>query len=99
MKVSWTILDFDGGTPVIGYLLEYKEKTNTKWIQVNVNQSVDTSVVVVRNLHEHTEYEFRVYAENEVGLSDVSTLSDVYKTLGMSVNVFSIMIHFSFMMT
>ena len=90
MKVSWTPPDFDGGNSIIGYLLEYKEKTSTDWIHVNVNQST----AVVKNLDEDTEYQFRVSAENEVNLSDVSTLSDVYKTLGMSFNMFTLLIHF-----
>ena len=93
MKVSWTPPDFDGGTPIVGYLLEYKEKTCTNWIQVNVNQSSDTTVIV-NKLNENSEYQFRVYAENEVGLSDVSTPSVLYKTLGTSLYVFTKGVYF-----
>ena len=66
MKVSWTPPDVDGGSPIIGYLLEYKEKTSTDWTPVNVDKSTDTTVVV-KSLDENTEYRFRVYAENEIG--------------------------------
>ena len=93
MKISWTPPDVDGGSPIIGFHLEYKEKTNTTWIPVNVNKSIDTTVVV-NGLDENTEYEFCVYAENEFGFSDVSTATDVYKTLGMSCHVFTVLINF-----
>ena len=92
MKVSWTPPDVDGGSPIIGYLLEYKEKTSTDWTPVKVDKSTDTTVVV-KSLDENTEYRFRVYAENEIGWSDTSTQSDLYKTLGTSVNLFTIFIH------
>ena len=94
MKVSWTPPEVDGGSLIIRYRLEYKEKISTNWIPVNVNKSTDTTVDV-KSLDENTEYQFRVYAENEVGLSDVSTQSDLYKTLGRSVNVITILTHFS----
>ena len=90
MKVSWTPPDVDGGSPIIEYLLEYKEKTSTDWTPVNVDKSTDTTVVV-KSLDENTEYRFRVYAENEIGWSDTSTQSDLYKTLGTSINVFTIL--------
>ena len=84
MKVSWTPPDLDGGSPIFRYLLEYKEKTSTGWISINVNKPTDTSVVV-KSLNENTEYEFRVYAENEVGLSNPSPVAEGTRTLGMSL--------------
>ena len=82
MKVSWTPPDADGGSPIIRYLLEYKEKASSVWITVNLNE-FSHNTTIVNGLEEKTQYEFRVYAENEVGLSKVSTASEVYKTLGM----------------
>ena len=81
MKVFWAPPDVDGGSPIIRYRLDYKEKTSTDWMPVNVNKSTDTTVVV-KSLDEYTEYQFRVYAENEVGVSDVSTTTVAYRTLG-----------------
>ena len=82
MKISWTPPDADGGSPIIRYLLEYTEKASAVWITVNLNE-ISHTTTVVNGLEEHTEYEFRVYAENEVGLSEVSISSEFYKTLGM----------------
>ena len=81
MKVSWTPPDVEGGTPIIRYLLEYKEKTSSDWITTS-NKFTD-STTVVKGLKENTEYKFRVYAENEIGVSDVSTATEAYRTLGM----------------
>ena len=93
MKISWTPPDVDGGSPIIGYHLDYKEKTSTNWIPVTVNKSTDTTAVI-DSLDENTEYDFRVYAENAVGLSDVSTATDGYRTLGISCHVFTLSIMF-----
>ena len=83
MKVSWTQPVDDGGTPITGYLIEYKIVTSTEWVLVNATKSTDTTIVV-KGLEENSEYIFRVYAENEVGLSDASLPSDVQRTLGRS---------------
>ena len=81
MKVSWAPPDVDGGTSIIEYQLEYKKKTSAVWITVSCNKFTDTTTVA-KGLEENTEYEFRVYAENAVGVSDVSTASEAYRTLG-----------------
>ena len=82
MKVSWTPPDVDGGSPIIRYLLEYKGKTSSDWITTICNKFTE-STTVVKGLKENTEYEFRVYAENEIGASDVSTATEAYRTHGM----------------
>ena len=82
MKVSWTPPDFDGGSPITGYLVEYKDVSDsTEWTKVNVTISGDCTVVV-QGLGENTKYQFRVYAENEIGLSAASKVSNVNITLG-----------------
>ena len=81
MQVSWTPPDFDGGTPIIGYLVEYKQSTSSQWIRVNSNKSTDTTILV-NELHEQTQYQFRVSAENQIGLGSCSTPSNLYTTCG-----------------
>ena len=69
MKVSWTPPDFGGSSFIIGYIVEYRQVTGKKWTKVN--KTTDTSIVV-NHLHEKTEYQFRVSAENQIGMGSCS---------------------------
>ena len=80
VRVSWTPPDFDGGTPLIGYLIEYLNLSNSEWSKVNLKEC--TNPKFVRGLENRTKYRFRVSAQNQVGSSTPSILSDVYETLG-----------------
>ena len=80
MRVSWSPPDFDGGSPIIGYLVEYKAITCTKWTKVN-KKSTDTTIRV-NNMDEKTKYQFRISAENQFGMGRYSTPSDWYMTIG-----------------
>ena len=53
----------EGGTAVTGYLLEYKSPHTQSWVSLN-RHPVTASTVKIRNLHPHTEYQFRVAALN-----------------------------------
>ena len=40
------------------------------------------TTIVVADLCEKTQYQFRVSAENQIGVGSYSSLSDLHKTLG-----------------
>ena len=82
IRVSWNPPEFDGGSLITGYLVEYKEVTSTKWERVTLNKYTDT-FIVVSDLREKTQYQFRVSAENQIGLGTCSQTSDLCTTLGM----------------
>ena len=86
MRVSWNAPDFDGGTDITGYRLEYKNVASREWILVNTSDS-SNATQVVQGLEENTEYSFRVYAETGVGISDASVPSDLHRTLGTSFDI------------
>lgn len=74
MTVQWDAPSFDGGSPITGYHLEKKDRNSLMWTKVN------SSVISKREyraigLIEGLEYSFRVYAENNAGLSPVSEQS------------------------
>ena len=77
MTVSWTPPKSDGGSPIIGYKVERKETTSTRWIKVNADLVSKTSLLVT-GLTEKSEYQFRVTAENKAGPGPASEPSDVY---------------------
>ena len=82
MRVSWTPPDFSGGSFLlaIGYIVEYKDADSEEWTRVNASKTTDTSIVV-KDL-EKTWYQFRVTAENQIGLRSCSKPSDLCRTLG-----------------
>ena len=71
MTVSWNECYSDGGTEITGYYIERKERNAILWTKLNVaalkNREFKTSGLI-----EGLEYQFRVYAENMVGVSHPS---------------------------
>ena len=84
MRVSWTPPNYDGGTPIIGYLVEYIDGSDTSKLTKVDAVSSDDCTFVVQGLEENTQYRFRVFAENEVGWSTASNATGVIKTLGIA---------------
>uniref|UniRef100_A0A8C5TQX9 Titin n=1 Tax=Malurus cyaneus samueli TaxID=2593467 RepID=A0A8C5TQX9_9PASS len=77
MVVQWHEPISDGGSKVLGYHLERKEKNSILWTKVNKTIIQDTSFKT-NNLEEGIEYEFRVSAENIVGVGRTSKVSECY---------------------
>ncbi|XP_022053891.2 titin-like [Acanthochromis polyacanthus] len=77
MVVEWEPPAKDGGSPIIGYNLERKEKNSILWTKLNKFVITDTRFKT-SGLEEGIEYEFRVFAENIAGLSPSSKLSECY---------------------
>uniref|UniRef100_A0A674JRJ4 Titin n=1 Tax=Terrapene triunguis TaxID=2587831 RepID=A0A674JRJ4_9SAUR len=61
VRVSWRPPTDDGGADIIGYIIERREVPKAAWYTVD-SRVRGTSLVA-------TEYEFRVFAENETGVS------------------------------
>uniref|UniRef100_A0A3Q3JD96 Titin n=1 Tax=Monopterus albus TaxID=43700 RepID=A0A3Q3JD96_MONAL len=75
MVVEWKPPTNNGGSPIIGYHLERKEKNSLLWTKLNKFLIPDTRFKTTE-LEEGIEYEFRVYAENIAGLSPASKVSE-----------------------
>lgn len=61
----------DGGSPIIGYVIERKQTLTSKWIRLN-NEPISALTYKCNDLIDDLEYEFRVLAENKAGLSEPS---------------------------
>ncbi|CAG2053028.1 unnamed protein product, partial [Timema podura] len=59
----------DGGSPIIGYIIEKKDKYSMMW-EKTVETNVGTPQAVVHGLIEGNEYQFRVIAVNKAGQSE-----------------------------
>uniref|UniRef100_A0A8C3UGG8 Titin n=1 Tax=Catharus ustulatus TaxID=91951 RepID=A0A8C3UGG8_CATUS len=68
VRVSWRPPTDDGGADILGYIVERREVPKTAWYTVD-SRVKGTSLFTVGGLLEATEYEFRVFAENQTGLS------------------------------
>ncbi|CAB1423098.1 unnamed protein product [Pleuronectes platessa] len=77
MVVEWQPPAKDGGSPIIGYHLERKEKNSILWTKLNKFVITDARLKT-SGLEEGIEYEFRVFAENVAGLGPSSKISDCY---------------------
>ena len=66
VDLKWTKPSDDGGAPITGYVIEYKDKYSTEWVS-GPEVSGDQTSCTVPNLKEGNEYKFRVRAVNKAG--------------------------------
>lgn len=74
MTIKWDAPGFDGGSPILGYHVEKKDRNSLLWEKVN-STIISNREYRIISLLEGLEYSFRVYAENNAGLSPVSEQS------------------------
>ncbi|XP_058636902.1 myosin-binding protein C, cardiac-type isoform X2 [Onychostoma macrolepis] len=75
--VQWDPPLFDGGQPVIGYVLERKKKKSYRWMRLNFDPYKETTYEAKRMI-EGVSYEMRVYAVNAIGMSRPSAASQPF---------------------
>jgi len=66
VSLSWTAPEHDGGSPILGYVVEKRDSMMNMWSQA-AKVEKDTFTVKVTNLFEGQNYLFRVAAENQCG--------------------------------
>lgn len=77
MMVEWELPAKNGGSPIIGYHLERKEKNSILWTKLN-KLVIPEAHFKASGLEEGIDYEFRVFAENIAGLSPSSKISECF---------------------
>ncbi|KAJ3594015.1 hypothetical protein NHX12_006347, partial [Muraenolepis orangiensis] len=75
--VQWDPPAFNGGQPVIGYVLERKKKQSYRWMRLNFDPYANTTYEAKRMI-EGVAYEMRVYAVNAIGMSRPSVASQPF---------------------
>jgi titin len=77
-RVSWDAPRNDGGLPVKGYFVE--RRSGSKWIRLNKSskEPITERYMVLKDLVEGEDYEFRVCAVNDEGESAFSRASDMF---------------------
>lgn len=74
VTLGWTKPVSDGGAPLIGYVVEMRVQGTAKkgddgWRRCNVAAQLTVCGFTVTSLDEKLVYEFRVSAQNQVGMS------------------------------
>ena len=77
-ELAWDVPETDGGSPITGYIVEKREIGGNRWTKVN-RQAVKQLKMTINDLFEGDTYEFRVFAENQAGLSRPSLSSNQIK--------------------
>lgn len=70
ISLTWTAPTSDGGSPIIGYLVECKRTNTADWIRCNVPRNLQETNYVIQNLIDRAEYQCRITAVNKVGFSE-----------------------------
>lgn len=78
--LEWDKPEFDGGARIQGYWIDKREVGSTTWQRVNVAICPATQINCP-NLIEGRQYEFRLFAQNEAGLSPESSASGSVKVV------------------
>lgn len=74
MSIRWEEPYHDGGSKVIGYWVEKKERNTILWVKENKLPCLECNYKVT-SLVEGLEYQFRTYALNAAGVSKASEAS------------------------
>uniref|UniRef100_A0A3Q3X203 Titin n=1 Tax=Mola mola TaxID=94237 RepID=A0A3Q3X203_MOLML len=78
MTITWSAPEADGGSKITNYIIEKKDRNGIKWTRCNRQKVTDLSFRVTGLTTGH-EYEFRISAENIVGVGEPSLPSSYYK--------------------
>lgn len=77
---EWGIPESDGGAPLQGYNIAIRDIKKTMWIEVGRCKE-DVQKFNIRDLQEGRKYLIRIYARNEIGLSDPLESEEPYEVL------------------
>lgn len=78
--VEWGIPESDGGAPLLGYNIAIRDIKKTMWIEVGRCKE-DVQKFNIKDLQEGNKYLIRIYARNEIGLSDPLESEEPYEVL------------------
>lgn len=80
VTLTWKPPLFDGGSKIMGYIIEKLAKGKERWERCN-DYLVPLLTYTVKGLEEGKEYQFRARAENAAGISEPSRITPFVKAV------------------
>ena len=71
ISIAWQPPEYDGGSPVTGYHVERRLTSSNRWLKVT-KETLTTMTFKDTDVVEDNEYEYRIMAENKVGVGPPS---------------------------
>lgn len=68
VSLKWLPPAYEGGSPITNYIVQKRETTNANW--VDVSSACARSTIKIMKLTTGVEYQFRMRAENRLGISE-----------------------------
>ena len=87
VTLEWSKPRSDGGAAVTSYIVERRDTASNYWAPAGVSTGTRCDVT---GLRAGTEYQFRVFAENEMGVSEPGTLAVPIRLLGGAGETFGL---------
>lgn len=78
--VTWQPPLFDGGSEIMSYIIELRDRTSVKWEPAMAVRAEDRTAAL-NDVVENKEYIFRVRAENKAGIGMPSAATDPVKIM------------------
>ncbi|CAH1113157.1 unnamed protein product [Psylliodes chrysocephalus] len=78
--VEWGIPESDGGSPLLGYNIAIRDTKKTMWMEVGRVQK-GVQKFTIKDLQEDHDYMIRIFAKNEIGLSEPLESDEPFKVL------------------
>lgn len=69
IKLSWELPETDGGSEILGYIVERKTSSSSRWIRCN-KSPVNELTMTITDVMESTKYIFKIIAVNKIGESE-----------------------------
>ena len=74
VTLEWSKPRSDGYSPITAYIIEWRETTSNYWTKAGSVDGLRTNYMIT-NLRPGMEYYFRVFAENDMGVSEPCTMT------------------------
>ncbi len=78
ISIQWGPPKDDGGSPLTRYIIYYREINTQNWIRAGI-ADLRTLSLQIENLVENSEYHFRIFAENIIGVSEYLQTQEPFK--------------------